>query len=396
MGRRDPLENMVKVSRNVRFMSVAFAFLFFGFDGIQQYITVFFDEANIRWVGFTTLIIVYVLFTLANPVAALIVGRIGARRSMMVAVSVYILFCLSLLTAMPWIIFMTAALLGVAAALLWTAQNSYLVRASDPEFYGTNSGFFSTSFSIGAAGGVLALGILLPLIGYTWGFFLFALVPVVALVSLSHIDDIRAPGTGASRLSSLHRAFRSPTALSMSAIWFGFNYIQGLMLSIVPLEIKHTIGVWAIGLLLASFYIMPMLFAYVFGALSDRYGRRPFIMAIFALSFAGVGMLMVSETPALLIFAILLLAFNFGVARTVTFALVGDIATPKSTESITALTWTVQSFALLLAISLSAWFEGQSLYIVSLGLIGLSLLLFLPASRKTLSNIKIAINREMA
>ncbi|MBI2552372.1 MFS transporter [Candidatus Uhrbacteria bacterium] len=382
------------INRNAKLLSAAFLLIFFGFDGVQQYVTTFFDGAGIKQVGFVSLIILYSVFTLVNPIGAVVISKIGAKRSMIGSVFFYTLYCLSLLTANPALIYPASALLGAFGAVLWTAQNSYLIRASDPAVYGANAGFFSTLFSVGAASGVLLLGLLLPILGYRGGFALFALVPLVALPFLGRVDDIRVE-VKSNKWREMRRAMVSRTALRMSAIWFVFNFIQGLMLGIVPLEIKRTIGVWAIGLLVGSFYIMPMLFAYLFGKLSDLRGRRGMITLMYVLSIAGVGLMLGARVPAVLVAAILLLAFNFGISRTITFALVGDISNEQNVESVSALVWMVQSIAFTAALVVSVFFEGQAVYSVSLAVIVFSYLIFLPLRRVPLAVVRERIAGEI-
>mgnify|MGYP001607787119 CR=1 FL=1 len=169
---------------------------------------------------------------------------------------------------------------------------------------------------------------------------------------------------------------------------------EGLMLGVVPLEIKKTIGVWAIGILVGIFYIMPMLFAYIFGKLSDLRGRRGMITLIYVLSFSGVVLMLGAHIPILLILAILLLAFNFGIARTITFALVGDISTEQNVESVSALMWMVQSLAFTIAIVVSVLLKGSAIYLVSLFGIIVSYLVFLPLHSVPLMIIRQRIAEE--
>src|SRR3989338_11054057 len=110
------------IQRNVKLLSIAFLLIFFGFDGIQQYVTTYFDAEGVKSVGFASLLVIYIVFALINPIAAVIVSRIGAKRSMLVAVGFYTLYCLSLLTANTAVIYLASALLGAAGAMLWTAQ----------------------------------------------------------------------------------------------------------------------------------------------------------------------------------------------------------------------------------------------------------------------------------
>lgn len=212
------------ITRNVKLLSTAFLLIFFGFDGAQQYVTTFFDEAGVKQVGFVSLLIIYVVFGLANPIAVVVISRIGAKRSMLAVVGFYTLYCLSLLTANSALVYAASVLLGAAGAILWTSQNSYLIRASDAAAYGANAGFFSTLFAIGAASGVFLLGLLLPAIGYPAGFALFALVPLIALVPLFLLQDIRAEAKS-NKWREMRRALVSITALRVAAIWFAFNFI---------------------------------------------------------------------------------------------------------------------------------------------------------------------------
>lgn len=384
----------IRITRNVKLMSLAFLLIFFGFDGIQQYVTVYFNEAGVKQVGFISLIIIYLVFTIFNPLAAVVVSKIGAKRSMASVVLFYTLYCLALLTKSPEVIYTASVFLGIAAAVLWTAQSSYLIRASEAAVYGTNAGFFSTMFAIGAASGVFIMGLLLPVLGYQGGFKLFAFVPLLAWPFLLQADDIRVE-VRSRKWREMKRAMVSPTALRVSAIWFVFNFIQGLMLGVIPLEIKKTIGVWAIGILVGSFYIMPMLFAYVFGKLSDLRGRRGIITLMYVLSIVGVGLMLGARQPIILVAAILLLAFNFGIARTISFALVGDISTEQNVESLSALTWMVQSFAFTAALFLSVVFEGQAVYLVSLASIIGSYLWFWPLRRFSLPEVRLRIQEEL-
>lgn len=386
---------MRTVTKNVKLLSIAFLLIFFGFDGIQQYVTTFFDEAGVKPVGFISLLIVYIVFALTNPGAAVVIAKVGAKRSMLMAVGFYTLYCLSLVTAQPLLIYSASAFLGAAGAVLWTAQNSYLIRASESTVYGANAGFFSTLFALGAASGVFLLGLLLPVLGYKTGFLLFALVPLVAVAPLFLLQDIRAESQR-NQWREMRRALTSVTALRIAAIWFAFNFIQGLMLGIIPLQIKSTIGVWAIGILGGMFYIMPMLFAYIFGKLSDLRGRRGMITLMYALSMAGVGLMFGARVPAVLISAIAVLAFNFGISRTITFALVGDISTAQNVESLTALTWMVQMVAFVSALLLSVVLEGVWLYGASLAGIALSYLWFWPIRTLPLLTIRERIAKELA
>ncbi len=96
------------ITKNVKLLSVAFLLIFFGFDGIEQYVMTYFDAAGVKSVGFASLLIIYIVFAFSNQSAAVIVSYLGAKRSMLAAVSFYTLYGLSLLTANAIIIYLIA------------------------------------------------------------------------------------------------------------------------------------------------------------------------------------------------------------------------------------------------------------------------------------------------
>ncbi|MBI5134673.1 MFS transporter [Candidatus Uhrbacteria bacterium] len=385
----------MRLQRNIVFLSFAFLLIFFGFDGLQQYITISFTQQGFKELGFVSLIIIYSVFTLANPIAAMVVSRLGAKRSMMIAALFYTLYCLSLLSLRAELIVGASVLLGIAGALLWTAQTSYLVRASEPAVYGRNSGLFPTFFAIGAAGGVFVFGWILPMVGFEKSFFLFALFPLIAIILLLGLEDIRTQVQG-TKWATVFGIARSKTALRFAAIWFPFNFIQGLVLGALPLEISQIMGsLRAVGVLTALFYISPIVLSYSIGRLSDKIGRRSMITLMYASALTGLGLLVVRSTPVFLVVAIVILAFNFGLFHTIGFALVGDVSTQKTLESFTALTWMVRSSAFVPALLFGAVLEHKQVTIASLLSIVFSYFIFWKIRKLSFPAIQSQIEQEV-
>ena len=105
----------------------AFLLIFFGFDGIQQYVTTYFDAEGVKSVGFASLLVIYIVFALINPIAAVIVSRIGAKRSMLVAVGFYTLYCLSL-------VLLTVSNTSCKIERKPTSPSKYLALGRDSDF----------------------------------------------------------------------------------------------------------------------------------------------------------------------------------------------------------------------------------------------------------------------
>lgn len=379
------------LSKDVRWLSLGFLLMFFGFDGVQQYVTIFFQDANATHVGFTSLVLIYAVFMLVNPLSPLIINRLGSRRSMLLTFGAYAIYCVGLLSKQPALIYLLSIVLGAAAGVLWTAQNSYLIRASDQGRYGKNAGFFGTNFAIGAGLGVLLMGALIPRTGSGTAFTVYAVIIALGGLCFWKLRDVRGE---AATHGSMKKMLRSFTAIRYSMLWLAFNFIQGLVLGIIPLKIVDIIGVTAVGPLIALFYISPILFSYLVGKRSDQTGRRGWTWLMLALSIVGLLVTMVAHSPILLVVGVTILALNFGISRTITFALVGDVTTKSNTENFSALVWAVQAAATLTALLLSTFVDGNALYATALGIVVLSIITVAPLLAIPLDKIRERIMQE--
>ncbi|XP_071106126.1 UNC93-like protein MFSD11 [Haliotis cracherodii] len=92
--------------------------------------------------GYTSLGIIYGVFSLSNWAAPSFVSYVGPKLSMIIGALLYFLFILSFLKPMEWALYLGSALVGFGAAILWTAQGSTLTINSDTETVARNSGIF--------------------------------------------------------------------------------------------------------------------------------------------------------------------------------------------------------------------------------------------------------------
>lgn len=383
------------ISKNVVWLSLGFMFIFFGFNGIQQYVTVYFSEAGLVSVGFRSLTIIYLLFILFNLLTAAIISKLGAKKSMVFTAIFYTLFILSLLTKSTALIYIAACLLGIGSSLLWTSQNSYLLRASEEKTYGSHAGFFNTLFSLGSATGILLLGLLVSKSSFTIPFVIFSIAPVIGLAFLLKIVDIKMEKQS-NQLKQLKKSISSPTVLKLSTIWFSFNFVYGLVIGLIPIEIKNQIGISWVGILSSLFYFMPIFFSYILGRLSDIHGRKNALIYSYIISIIGLAVLYIFSGAFLLIIGIILLAFNFAITRTITFALVGDLASENNLESLTALFWMAQGIGIFSALIFSSIVQQKIIYLVSIAITLISLALILPLLKLGFIKIREKISTEIS
>ncbi|PIR02384.1 MAG: hypothetical protein CO031_01485 [Candidatus Nealsonbacteria bacterium CG_4_9_14_0_2_um_filter_37_38] len=384
------------VSKQVKILGFSFLFIFLGFNGVQQYITTFFSEAEMIEVGFRSLILIYLFFILFDPLSAVLVSKYGAKRCMILASIFYSIFILSLLSKSIILIYLASSLLGIAASFLWTGQNSYLIRASDEKSYGANAGFFSSLQSLGSALGVLILGFLIVKFLFKIPFLIFSIFPIIGLLVISKITDLKVEEK-INRFNLIKKSIFSKTALRLSIFWFAPQFTYGLTIGIIPIEIKNILGISFIGILSSLFYILPILFSYFWGKLSDIAGRKKMIILSYGFVIIGLISLYFSNISIFLISGIILLALNISLMRPISYALVGDVSTKNNLEFLTALFWMVQGVGVVSALFLSQVLQTQvkTLYLISILVMVISLMILLPLLRLGIEKIKEKISQEV-
>ncbi|XP_052068663.1 UNC93-like protein MFSD11 [Mytilus californianus] len=92
--------------------------------------------------GYTSLCIIYVVFSLGNWIAPPVVDAIGPKITMLIGAVMYCLFILQFLKPMTWALYLGSVLVGFGAAILWTAQGNFLTINSDSDTVARNSGIF--------------------------------------------------------------------------------------------------------------------------------------------------------------------------------------------------------------------------------------------------------------
>jgi len=383
---------MTSISKEVKILSLGFLLIFFGYNGVQQYLTIYFSVIDLFKVGFYSLVLIYLFFVLAEPLAAVFVSKYGSKKSLLCSALFYSIFILSLLTKSVVLIYIASALLGIAAAFLWTAKNTYLIRASNEKSYGENAGFFSVFQSLGSGLGVFILGFLLAEFFFQIPFLIFSIFPFLGFLLFFKLRDLKLE-QNLSHFKMLKRVFSSKTALRFSCLWFGLNFVFGLAISIIPLQIKGALGVSFVGILSFLFFILPISLSYFFGKFSDLKGRKPMIIISYILLLVGL-LSIASEKSYWLVFGVVLLALNSAILRPVIAALVGDVSTKENLEFLTALFWMVQGIGVVFAILISSQFSIKMIYLISLAVIITSFLIVLPLLKLKMDDLRRKIAQE--
>ncbi|KAI5091609.1 UNC93-like protein MFSD11, partial [Silurus meridionalis] len=130
---------------NVVILGIAFLLVFTAFTtcgNIEQTVVKSLDNATFSGSGYHSLGIIYGVFSFANLFAPCVVAVIGPRFTMFLTGILYSGYIAVFITPLTWSFYLTSVLIGMGAALLWTAQGRFLVRNSDASTINRNTAMF--------------------------------------------------------------------------------------------------------------------------------------------------------------------------------------------------------------------------------------------------------------
>lgn len=130
---------------NVAILGVGFLFIFTAFTtcgNVEQTVVKSLDNSTFTGSGYHSLGIIYGVFSFSNLLAPTIVTVIGPKFAMFVSGLLYSGYIAVFIVPLTWAFYFTSALIGIGAALLWTAQGHFLVENSEASTINRNTGMF--------------------------------------------------------------------------------------------------------------------------------------------------------------------------------------------------------------------------------------------------------------
>ncbi|KAM8947795.1 UNC93-like protein MFSD11 isoform 2-T2 [Pelodytes ibericus] len=130
---------------NVIILGYAFMFMFTAFQtsgNVAQTVISSLNNTDFHGSGYTSLAIIYSMFAASNLIAPSVVAICGCQISMFLSGLVYSAYVAMFIQPFTWSFYTLSVLVGIAAAVLWTAQGTCLTINSDEGTIGRNSGIF--------------------------------------------------------------------------------------------------------------------------------------------------------------------------------------------------------------------------------------------------------------
>ncbi|XP_068119752.1 UNC93-like protein MFSD11 isoform X2 [Hyperolius riggenbachi] len=130
---------------NIFILGFAFMFMFTAFQtcgNVAQTVISSLNSTDFNGSGYTSMAIIYGVFSASNLLAPSVVALMGCQLSMFLSGIFYSAYIAMFIQPYTWSFYMLSVLIGIAAAVLWTAQGTCLTMNSDDKTIGRNSGIF--------------------------------------------------------------------------------------------------------------------------------------------------------------------------------------------------------------------------------------------------------------
>ncbi|NWV47929.1 MFS11 protein, partial [Daphoenositta chrysoptera] len=130
---------------NIIILGVSFMFIFTAFQScgnIAQTVITNLNNTDFHGSGYTSMSIIYGVLSASNLLSPSLVAIVGPQFSMVVSGMFYSLYIAVFIQPATWAFYTASVLIGIAAAVLWTAQGNCLTENSDENTIGRNSGIF--------------------------------------------------------------------------------------------------------------------------------------------------------------------------------------------------------------------------------------------------------------
>lgn len=130
---------------NIVILGFGFMFMFTAFQtcgNIEQTVIKSFNSTEFHGSGYTSMAIIYGVFSASNLIAPSVVTVIGPQLSMFFSGLLYSGYIAMFIYPYTWSFYTASVLVGVGAAVLWTAQGNVLAINSTDNTIGRNSGIF--------------------------------------------------------------------------------------------------------------------------------------------------------------------------------------------------------------------------------------------------------------
>ncbi|KAK2710953.1 UNC93-like protein MFSD11 isoform X2 [Artemia franciscana] len=257
--------------------------------------------------GYTSQSIIYASFAVFNWIAPSVVSVIGPKMSMFLGSIPYALFVGSFLIPMTWLLYLTSAILGFGAAVIWTGQGNYLTLCSNDATMTRNSGIFwalmQSSFLIGnifvffvfAGADTISYDIRMVTVGVLFGVGALGTLFILFLNNLSNSSEGRKETSALGAFKNSVSLFFTKEMLLLSLTFaytgISLSFLAGVYSTCIGNTLafgdmaKQLVGLS--GMFIGVGEIVGGLLFSIFGKKTARWGQDPIVLFGFVTHVVG-------------------------------------------------------------------------------------------------------------
>jgi MFS family permease len=278
-----------------------------------------------------------IIFLIPSGIMA---DRLGRVKTIVIGMALFSLSSLMLVFAKDLLQFAAARTVeGVGAAVVTPAVFALTADLAPAERRGSGMGYTSTMDTVGNLAGPTAGGLIAQTVGFTFPFYAAFFMALLSGALVLPIKDPKAQSHSSSPTSSPFAIFNSlrqnvsqnRSLLVLCFRGFIVGITQGLFVLIFVLYMAFQIGMQPaeVGFSFTLLSGSTLAFAFLAGNLSDRFGRKPFVILGGIIIASGVVAFSFTHTAFQVYIVSLVLGFGIALNNAPINALLADYIIPE-------------------------------------------------------------------
>lgn len=304
--------------RNVWLISIAFFFIFAGFNSAQQYLTVIFEQQGREDLALLSILVLYGTFMATGVFISKAIPLLGGlKRSLVIGAATYALFCASVAVSNAAVLLLASIVIGAGAGLIWVSSAQIIADSSEKNTAGRHFGFQATGQFGGMVLGLFLSSYLLQTVSVTVTYLILAACACIGVVLLTRVQPLRE--------ESPNRPFRpfflfDARMLCLFPILAGSSYALLEMTTALNFVVIAALGAAALPIVISAARIGNMVGTLTAGTLSDRYSKKLILVILTLGGLASMGGALITDDFVFLLGSALLFGSSMSAAAPVVLA----------------------------------------------------------------------------
>lgn len=295
---------------NLTILSLAFGFLFFGFNAAEQHFTPYYQAIGKVDLAFQSLAILYIAIIAGNFVGPATVKKLGIKLSFILGFISYVALVFAIITKSATFIYIFSFVLGAGAGIIGIAKFDFLRFIAPKENRGEFTGAIESVRTFGGFIGIISVSLMLRVLNIDQTFMLLGLVMLIGvglLLFLTNIKDKEPVALESQNFKLMLKLAITPKVLLLLPFNLSGGFLLGIVLGAIPTIITKNFGIESVGFITSIFHLTLALVSLGAGYFSDIKGRFIFIYGSLVVSIlAVVVFLNFTSIPAVIIVMVLL------------------------------------------------------------------------------------------